>query len=326
MHFDCADLGEGLVMTIRSPKATNGVRKAKPPKKPRKSVKQNWTLYNLARAREAKDFMHLLAEITRMIPQEMTFEQENGRPRLSLSAVTYAMVFIRYFKLSQRAMGSARDEGLLLELYENGFIPQCLHSNSIGHHFRDARMTEVLEFLVELSALPLVAVERGDFETRMLPMAAFDPGDISIDCSVIAGAARTKKKKKGYRGQREHQVIKVHLTTGNRSNIVPACFIEEPGAHESPLTPGLVYTTAKSFEIGTVFGDRAYSTRRAYNAVEAVGGQGWFRFKKIHTGGSRRDAFARFYLGSNPTPRSFSKNISGGTTWRPHFRQSIGFY
>jgi len=75
---------------------------------------------------------------------------------------------------------------------------------------------------------------------------------------------------------------------------VPACAIEGPGAHESPLVPGLIHTTAKSFKVGNVFGDRAYSTRRAYNAVEAVGGQGWFRFKTTHKGRGR-DAFARFF-------------------------------
>ena len=156
-------------MSTRTAQPTKAVRRAKR-KKPRKTYRQNWTLYNLARAREPKDFMHLLAEITRMIPEEMSFQKENGRPRLLLAAVAYAMIFLRYFKLPQRAMGSTRDEGLLLELYQNGFIPQCLHWNSIGHHFRDSRMTEVLEFLVELSALPLVAVERGDFETHTLPV------------------------------------------------------------------------------------------------------------------------------------------------------------
>ena len=54
---------------------------------------------------------------------------------------------------------------------------------SAGNALRDERMSEVFQYLIETSALPLVPVEQGNF-------SPFELGDFSIDASVVDGASR----------------------------------------------------------------------------------------------------------------------------------------
>jgi hypothetical protein len=258
-------------------------------KKPRKTYPQPWSAYNLAQARELRDFTFLLHDLCDTIPEELSFQEARGRLRIPLRDVCVAAILKAYHGLPGRRLGSRRDGGPLAELHDSGFLSRAMHWNSVGNALRNERMSEVFQYLVETSALPLVPVEQGDF---------------SIDASIVNGAARVHKGDPRYRGQSEHRITKVHHMIGNRSGIVTAAAIEGPGTAESPMLPGLIQTTSKSFLIKNVMGDMAYTDYRSYRVVDALGGQGWFRFKETHTGRGG-GAFGRMYHWSLAHPEDF---------------------
>jgi len=95
--------------------------------------------------------------------------------------------------------------------------------------------------------------------------------------------------------------------TGNVSKVITACAIEDRGTMESPMFPGLLHTTAKSFPIANVYGDAAYAGVRSYALVDALKAQGWFRFSESHTGASG-GVFGRVLSGRTPMKTNFRRN------------------
>jgi hypothetical protein len=225
--------------------------------------------------------------------------------------VAFAIIFKVYFGLPGRVLGSPKyEKSPLVRLHEDGILSRPMHWNSIGHHMRDARMSEVLQYLIETSALPLMPVERGEYTHRLLKVTSPGGGDFSADATVIDGAARRKKGTRPYRSQREHDICKVHLMSGNLTNVVTACAIESRGAGESPLFPGLLYTTAKATRIANVFGDKAYTDTRTYALSEAVGAKGRMRGE----GGTRVSGRVR----GNLIGKCFSRGARRNRTVSPH--------
>src|SRR5436190_4309572 len=190
-------------------------------KNPRKTYPQDWPAYNKAQANELRDFGFVLRNLSQSMPKEYSFQQPKGRHRIPLPALTYAAIFKAYHCLPGRLLGSIRDGGPLVALHDAGFISRPMHWNSVGNALRDERMSEVFEFLVEKSALPLVPVERGDFS--LMPV---ELGDFSADSTVIDGVSRVQEGDPNYPGQSQYRTTKLHLVTGNRSHVITACAIE----------------------------------------------------------------------------------------------------
>jgi hypothetical protein len=282
-------LREGAIVTDLTAETGGAPTPSERVKKPRKTYRQDWPAYNLAQARELRDVVYLAQDLCDTIPEEMSFQEPRGRHRIPLRDVAIPTILKAYHGLPGRRLGSLRDGGPLADLHDAGFISRAMHWNSVGNALRNERMSEVFQYLVEASAMPLIPVEQGDF---------------SIDASVVNGAGRVHEGDPRYRGQSEHRIAKVHHVIGNRSGIVTAAAIEGPGAAESPMLPGLIYTTSKSFRIRNVFGDMAYTDYRSYRVVEALGGQGWFRFKETHTGRGG-GAFGRMYHWAAAHPDEF---------------------
>jgi hypothetical protein len=236
-----------------------------------------------------RDLIFLARDLCRTIPEELSFQGPRGRRRIPQADLAVAAIVKAHRGLTGRRLGSLRDGGVIVELQQAGLISKGMHWNSVGNTLRHPQMPEVFEYLVETSALPLVPVERGDFSLVPVELG------VSIDASIIEGVARVQEEDPYYRGQRERRIAKVHFVTGNRTNVITACAIEEPGRGESPFLPGLIYTTSKSFKIKNVFGDKAYTDYRSYGVVDALGGQGWFPFKKGNVGDNDQTAFGRMY-------------------------------
>jgi hypothetical protein len=97
--------------------------------------------------------------------------------------------------------------------------------------------------------------------------------------------------------------------TGNVSKVITACAIEDRGTMESPMFPGLLHTTAKSFPIANVYGDAAYAGVRSYALVDALKAQGWFRFTESHTGASG-GVFGRVFKWANAHEDEFQEKLA----------------
>ena len=241
-----------------------------PTPKARKTYPQDWPSYNQAQAHELRAFYRLNADLCRTIPDELSLQQPRGRHRIPLADLAQVAVLKAYLGFPGRLLGSPNeDESVVLQLHEAGLISRPMCWNSVGNFLRDDRMSLVLQYLVETSALPLVPIERGE---------------ISTDSTIIDGSVRVKKGERHYRGQRQHRIVKLHVAIGNLSNVVTACAIEGPGAGEAPILPGLLFQTAKAFPVKNVYGDSAYTSVQSYEIVNRMGARGWFDFKGSHTG------------------------------------------
>jgi hypothetical protein len=239
-------------------------------KKPRRSYSQDWATYNEAQARELRDFYRLAPSLCRTIPDELSLQQPRGRHRVPLADLSLVAILKAYLRFPGRILGTGSiDDSFVLELYKAGLISRPMCWNSVGSYLRNEQTAPVLQYLVETSALPLIPIEKGD---------------ISFDSTIIDASVRVKKGDKRYRGQKEHRIMKMHLATGNLSNVVTACAIELPGAGEAPLFPGLLYQTAKAFPVKNAFGDSAYRSIENYELVKRMGVAGWLAFRDSDTG------------------------------------------
>lgn len=206
------------------------------PKKPRKTYKQNWPKYNAAQTSEKRVFQELLADLCGTI--EEPTPKKTGRPSIPLRDSVFAAVFKVYSTFSGRRFTTD-----LLTARDAGHIGHAPHYNSVFRVLEDARVTPILNSLIPLSALPLRAVET----------------TFAIDSSGF-GTSRFVKWFDTKHGteRRQAEWVKVHICIGTKTNVVTAVRIGNE--HDGKHFPGLLETTAKTFTIGEVSADKAYTS------------------------------------------------------------------
>src|SRR3989344_7022852 len=108
---------------------------------------QQWKEYNEAQTKEKLMFYKLLDELLNVVPlRKYTF----GRPRKSLRDMIFCCMIKTYLNTSARRTISD------LELAKKaGYISQVPHFNTILNYFDDTRTRIVLNYLVQVSSIPL---------------------------------------------------------------------------------------------------------------------------------------------------------------------------
>lgn len=228
----------------------------------KKTYPQNWKAYNAAQTNEKHLFLKLLFNLCKDIDEPRS--KRNGRPRLLLSDALFSACYKVYSGVSgRRFMSDLRDA------QAKGYITKTPHFNSISNYLDDPDLTPELRILINKTSLPLKDVEF----------------DFAVDSSGFMNSRvdtwfdhryGVKRKKHGW--------VKVHLMCGVRTNIVTAVEIMDKYAADNKFFPHLVDTTAATFEIHDVLADKAYGSRRNYNAVIRHGGTPFIAFKEGHTG------------------------------------------
>ena len=71
---------------------------------------------------------------------------------------------------------------------------------------------------------------------------------------------------------------------GTRTNVIATASILAEKAADGPQLPGLVKKTAETFTVKEVTGDKAYTSRTNFDAVDSVGGTLYAAFKANATG------------------------------------------
>ena len=97
----------------------------------------------------------------------------------------------------------------------------------------------------------------------------------------------------------DREWVKVHLMCGVTTNVVTAVEILDKHAGDSPLLPGLVNETRKSFTIKEVSADKAYSGLENLECIERAGAVPYVAFKENATGavgGAFQKSFHYFNL------------------------------
>src|SRR5579864_8936863 len=123
-----------------------------PPGTPlRLTYPQKWRAYNLAQSREAHEFMPLLSDLCRMIPER---EHRRGRRPIPYSDAVFAVVSKVYTTKSSRRAAPVLDLA-----YDNDLLSRPVSFTSVWSYMEKAELTALLRQLVIASSRPLALVE-----------------------------------------------------------------------------------------------------------------------------------------------------------------------
>ncbi len=223
----------------------------------RVTYSQDWAAYNAAQTAEGDLFSPMLANLCAILPNP---PQGRGRPRLPMSDMAFACVSRVYSGLSARRFDSE-----VREAKADGLTESDPHFNSVLRYLRSEEMTSALRLMVEISALPLKAVET----------------DFAIDSTGFTTSRfeRWYDHKWGKERSR-HSWVKLHAMTGVRTNVVTSVEMSEGYSHDNNYFTPLVSTTyANGFTMRDVTADKAYSTKRNHALVEKCEGTAYIPFK-----------------------------------------------
>jgi transposase len=233
---------------------------------------QNWAAYNAAQTGEKEMFLRLLADLCSIVPQP---PQTIGRPRLPLSDMAFAVAYKVYSRFSSRRfttdLRSAEAEGL---------IDRAPHFNSVLRYMSSPEVTPVLARLVQVSSLPLTAVET----------------DFAVDSTGFGTSnMRTWFSTKHGREVQGREWRKVHAMAGVRTHIVTAVEVTPQSANDAPFLPALATTTAENFMMREVSADKGYLTKSNAEAVEKLGAVPFIPFKSNSVQPPEGTAWAHMY-------------------------------
>jgi hypothetical protein len=218
---------------------------------------QDWTAYNLAQTNEKPMFLQLLADLCSGIEQPEG--AATGRPRLPLADMAFAVIAKAFAGSSARRFSAD-----LAEAKTKGFLDKTPSFNSVLNYQRDPALTPLLAGLVELSSLPLRAVET----------------DFAIDSSGFGTKnVRTWFSTKHGRVMESRDWRKVHVMAGVRTHIVTAVQVTGASSNDAPHLPELAKRTAKHFTMNEVSADKGYLTKNNAAEIEALGATPFIPFK-----------------------------------------------
>ena len=153
------------------------------------------------------------------------------------------------------------------------------HFNSVLKFFDTDDAAGILSDFIARSAAPLAEVE----------------SQFAVDSTGFSGGRYVQWiDEKWGTPKREVQWVKLHAMVGVKTNVVTSCKVLDKNTADCPELPGLVASTAEQFAIGEVSADKAYLSRKNFDAVEATGGTFYPAFKKGSTGGVG-GSFAKAY-------------------------------
>lgn len=224
----------------------------------------NWHDYNESQTKEKFLFFHLLKELLETV--DKSTDQHHTRKGVARNYYTqiFCMCMKVYTKASSRRLISD------LKIYRDlEFINKVPHFNTILNYFNNRELRIVLQYLIELSAIPLAQLERR--------FAVDASGVGSHEFEKWSDIRSVHKKHRKYK--------KVHIIYGVLSNIAVACRVTKGTANDSPQFEELIRRAADNFSIEECSADKAYSSKSNLKTVADLGGIPYIPFKSNAKGG-----------------------------------------
>ena len=226
----------------------------------------------LWREHEQEHFVQLLRGLCDTIEQPPR-PKGAGRPRLPLSDTVFGSALKVYSTMSTRRamtdMRNAQAAGLLEKAPSTASTWRCMENPDL---------TPVLEHLIQISALPLRAVEH----------------DFAADSTAFATSIYHRYFDHKWNKLIEEAIwVKAHAMCEVKTNIITAAEATAGESADATRFTPFVETTAQHFTINEVSADKAYLSKKNLRAVEAVGGAAYIPFKSNSTptqGHHKRDA------------------------------------
>lgn len=221
------------------------------------TYKQDWPNYDKSQTKQKELFLKFLNDLCNTIEERpYTF----GRPKLPLRDMVFSSALKVFTTFSlRRFMTDMRIAN------EQGYIRKIPHFSSVSVYMKNPEMTPILKELIELSSLPLKAVENNSF---------------SIDSSGITPSKFSRWFDHKYGKEHDRKVwYKVHLLVGNNTQIVCGCEITSQFVNDIGLLPKLVEESRKNFEMKELAGDKAYLSRTNLELLNKLGITPYIPFK-----------------------------------------------
>ncbi len=216
---------------------------------------QNWSAYNLSQTHQTELFMELLHDLTKDLYKPYVF----GRPSLNLGEVIFCSALKVYSTLSSRRTVMNYKTAL-----EKGYITKKPHFNAVSKLLNKEELTPILLHLIELSSLPLRAVEQ----------------DFTVDASGFSTCRFDRWFNFKYGKEISSRIwIKAHILSGTKTNIITGVKITRAYHNDSPQFPDLVEMTKKNFQIKELSADMGYLSYRNMKLIDDLGGKAYIPFK-----------------------------------------------
>jgi transposase/predicted nucleic acid-binding Zn finger protein len=250
----------------------------------RKTYAQDWPNYNAAQTQEKRLFLYLLHQLCQGAGEPAHF---NGRPPLPLEDMIFTMAFKVYSTISgRRFMTDLRDA------HGKGYLSALPSYNTMFRYFESEMLTPYLQMLIEESALPLAAIEQ-DF--------AVDSSGLSTGVYIRWNDAKWGNKTREMFGGEKGYIIgkkdwlKIHITTGVKTNVVTAVEVTDAHAGDSPYFKPLVERTAQGFTLRQVSADGAYLSGNNFKTVVDNHAMPYIPFHSNSTGKGGSDLFKKMF-------------------------------
>ena len=179
-----------------------------------------------------------------------------------------------------------RLNGDVQETCRRGFIKAAPSYTTINRRIADPRLEPIIMDLIKRSAAPLSMVETA--------FAADSTGFSTLLYDrwheAKWGKAETKVLSKTQR-----QWVKLHVVAGTKTNVVAAVEVTQSRTNDSPVLPGLLDTTAETFNVLEVSADKAYSSDTNLRHIEDIGAVPFVPFKKRTKAGRGSAMWRRLY-------------------------------
>jgi transposase/predicted nucleic acid-binding Zn finger protein len=251
----------------------------------RKTYPQQWPAYNAAQTQEKRLFLYLLHQLCQGAGEPAQF---NGRPRLPLEDMIFAMAFKVYSTVSGRRFVSD-----LKDAHGKGYLSALPSYNTIFRYFESEMLTPYLQMLIEESSLPLASIEQ-DF--------AADSSGLSTGVYLRWSDAKWGKARTLFGDKQPNQInrkdwIKIHIMTGVKTNVVTAVEVTDAHAADSNYFKPLVEATAQGFAMRQVSADKAYLSGNNLKVVVDNHAMPYIPFKSNNTGNAPKssDLFRKMF-------------------------------
>ena len=225
------------------------------------TIPQNWKAYNLASTHQKELMQKFLNDLCNTIEEKpYTF----GRPRLPMHDMVFASTLKVFTTFSLRRFRTDAKEAQV-----KGYLAKVPDYSTIAKYMESEDMTPILKDILQLSAMPLKAVENNSFS---IDSSGFSPNKFSRWYDYKWG--RTRDRKLFY---------KAHILVGNKTHIVCGAEITSQFVADTTMLPALVQEVKQNFNLGELAGDKAYSSRTNLELLDKLGVMPLIPFKDNST-------------------------------------------
>ena len=265
---------------------------------------RDWAAYNNAQTHEWPTFLRLLHSLCRTAEEP---PQTAGRRRMPLAAVIMGLGIKVYLGKSARTSISATRQAF--SDVRLGALPSF---PTLIRYLGNPTLTPVLEYLIQLSALPLAGVEV----------------DFAADSTGLTSNAKYRWQEHKYgKAVPSAKWTKLHVMCGVLTNIVTVAIATANPSGDAAQLPSLVDVTNQHFRMREVSADKAYSSKRNLHAIDGAGAVAYIPFgsrararpknmnskdydplweKTYHRVAANRDEFNRHYHKRSNVETTFS--------------------